>query len=208
MNKLIISITTVTFLIGCSTQPNSADIALEQLEAQQRKNQAAQEKTEIFIEQVPRWVLNPPASDETGIYGVGIGQSKQLNFALQKANLSAQYELAKSIAQQLSGSEQSYAQDRLVDSTEQYTQLIDSLVAEVPLQGFETIDQKVAVLEGEITFYKLLKLPHEQMIKVLSSKSTTNDKQKEINKAFEMLQHRLSEENIQEAQASIGVEAW
>lgn len=35
-----------------------------------------------MLSTVPSWVLTPPKSDELGVYGVGIGESKKLDLAI------------------------------------------------------------------------------------------------------------------------------
>ncbi|MDE1316457.1 hypothetical protein L9W73_15195 [Vibrio aestuarianus] len=188
----VITVFVLLTSVGCTSTPQSTtEITEDQLRAQAAKNAVAQEKASSVVSSVPSWAINPPKADETGVYGVGIGESSKLNLAMKKSALSAHYELAKSLGQELSGNEQSYVQDSSSGMTEQYTQVIDSLVAEIPIQGFEVVQQELVTLEGKFTSYQLLKLPYEQFNKALQTNDSSNHND-QIEKAFTELKERVS----------------
>ncbi|NGZ66631.1 hypothetical protein G6Z92_06475 [Vibrio aestuarianus subsp. cardii] len=179
-------------LAGCSSSPESTyDITKDELKAQELKTEVAEEKAAAVLASVPRWVIEPPRPDASGVYGVGVGESSKVHLAMKKSSLNAQFELAKSLGQELSGNEQSYVQDGLSNTTEQYTQVIDSLVAEIPVQGFEVVQQELVTLDGKFTSYQLLKLPYEQFNHALQSSQATSQKE-EIQAAFSSLQERIA----------------
>lgn len=179
-------------LAGCASTPQTAaEITKDQLEAQAIKNEVEQEKAQAVLASVPQWVINPPKPDATGVYGVGVGESSKLQLAIKKSGLNAQYELAKSLGQELSGNEQSYLRDSSTGTTEQYTQLIDSLVAEIPMQGFEVVQQELVTLDGKFTSYQLMKMPYEQFNRALESRGASSQ-QEEIKEAFTALQERIA----------------
>ncbi|HDI3282995.1 TPA: hypothetical protein PMC41_003164 [Vibrio cholerae] len=191
-HALLVAMLSTLVMAGCSSAPDSAyDITQDELKAQALKNEAATEKAEAALASVPLWVIKPPRPDASGVYGVGVGESSKVHLAIKKAGLNAQYELAKSMGQELSGSEQSYVQDGLASTTEQYTQLIDSLVAEIPMQGFEIVQQELVTVDGKYTSYQLMKLPYGQFNKALQN-SSLSGKQEEIKNAFAALQERVA----------------
>lgn len=190
-------------LAGCSSTPTAADIAEREAEAQEVRRDAAiekmeheQEQIEDMMDAVPDWVITPLQSDSEGVYAVGIGKSKTLDTALKKASLQAQYALAKAYKQELSGNERSYVQENAnIGVTEQYTQLIDTLVDSVRVVGFRVIEQEVVPLQGKFNAYTLVKLPYEQFNTMLQqSKNETSST--DIRLAFKELEERLEKRRI------------
>ena len=177
-------------LVGCSSTPTQTDLAKDQAKAEAVKMDAAQKVAEQTLDSLPNWVVNPPKSDSVGVYGVGIGQSKKLDVSMKKGNLNAQYELAKSFGQVLSGNERSYTKDSSLGSTDDFTQLIDSIVAEVPVNGYEVVENKVVAMNGEYTNYTLLRLTYDQFSKGLSAAKQDSTDQK-IKAEFNDLYERL-----------------
>lgn len=179
-------------LAGCASEPTKTSIAKDQLKAEQLKAKAEQERAETTLSQIPSWVINPPQSDSTGVYGVGIGESKKVDVAMKKGSLNAQYELAKSFGQMLSGNERSYVKDGSVGATDDYTQLIDSIVAEVPVNGYEVVENKVVAIDGKFTNYTLMRLSYEQFGKGLTTAKQQSENEK-IKSEFGELYQRLDE---------------
>lgn len=177
-------------LAGCASEPTQTSIAKDQIEANKVIANAEQKRAEATLSQLPAWVVNPPKSDATGVYGVGIGESKKLDVAMKKGSLNAQYELAKSFGQVLSGNERSYTKDGAAGSTDDFTQLIDSIVAEVPINGYEVIENKVVALDGKFTNYTLMRLSYDQFtsgLKVAEQKSTDEKIKSEFNDLYQRL---------------------
>lgn len=156
-------------LAGCASEPTQTSIAKDQIEANKVIANAEQKSAETTLSQLPTWVVNPPKSDAIGVYGVGIGESKKLDVAMKKGSLNAQYELAKSFGQVLSGNERSYTKDGVVGTADDFTQLIDSIVAEVPINGYEVIENKVVALDGKFTNYTLMRLSYDQFERGMSN---------------------------------------
>lgn len=178
-------------LAGCSSTPTRTDLAIDQAKANAVKMGAAQKAAEKALDNIPDWVINPPKSDALGVYGVGIGQSKKLDVSMKKGSLNAQYELAKSFGQVLSGNERNYTKDSSLGSTDDFTQLIDSIVAKVPVNGYEVVENEVVAMNGEYTNYTLLHLTYEQFGKGLSAAkqdSTTKKIKEEFNDLYERLE--------------------
>ncbi|MEZ8577893.1 hypothetical protein AB6C82_24030 [Vibrio splendidus] len=130
MNNLTVLIAAagILTLSGCSSTPTATEMAKDQLKAEKIQTSAAQDKAEKELSNIPDWVLNPPQNDPTGVYGIGIGESSKLNMAIKKSTLNAQFELAKAFNQEMTGNEKSYSQEGAGGLTEQYTQLIDTIV--------------------------------------------------------------------------------
>ena len=206
----VIIATTGMTLAGCSSTPTADEIAEREAEAQEIRRDAAmermeheQEQIEDLMDTVPDWAITPPQSASEGVYAVGMGKSKSLDTALKKASLQAQYALAKAYKQELSGNERSYVQDNAnIGVTEQYTQLIDTLVDSVRVVGFRVIEQEVVPLQGNFNAYTLVKLPYEQfntMLQQSKNETTSTD----IRLAFKELEERLEKRRVsREAQST------
>lgn len=177
-------------LAGCSSTKTATEITQDQLRSNELKSDAQQEKAEKALASLPSWVLTPPKPDENGVYGVGIGQSKKLDVSMKKSNLNAQYELAKSFGQAMAGNERSYTKDGNTGEVSDYTQLIDSIVATVPINGYEAIKSDVVVSDGKYTTYTLIYLPYAQFERSIGAakQASTDDKIKgEFNDFYERL---------------------
>ena len=196
MNRInIIFLAAAAGLAGCSSTPDASDIAKEQVKSEAIITSAAQEKAEAKISSVPEWFLAPPKNDNAAVYGTGSGESRKLDVAMKKADLNAQYELARSLSQELSGNEQSYTRESSSTLKEQYTRLIDSIVASVPVNGYETLQQKVVAENGQFSAYKLLRLSYERFSQTMENLGDTG--RDEIKATFEDLQKRLKDKKEQ-----------
>lgn len=193
-------------MTGCASSPSMQKLAEDQSKAEKVRAEAAAEKRaqeqarmEETLKAVPAWALEVPRPDSTGIFAVGMSESDTLRVALRKAMLEAEYGLAKTYNQELSGSERSYTQDNGGQTTsQQYTALIDKLVTQVPVSGFEVVHQEIKPIGGKYNAFVLLKLPYEQFNRTLQdqrAKSNTNDKT--ISAAFDDLGRRLKERRQQ-----------
>ena len=189
---------------GCSSAPTREQLAKDDVRASEiraraedEKRALAQKRIETEISQVPEWVLKQPRSDDTGVYAVGISESDKMRVAIHKAVLEAEFGLAKIFNQELSGSERLYSQDNNSKlNNEQYTALIDKLVSQVPVVGFEVVNQEVRAIDAKFNAYVLVKLPYAQFNRALQDqRSKTEDKT--IVKAFDDLEHRLSQRRQQ-----------
>ncbi len=189
---------------GCASQPTIKDLARQQAEADRVRAEAQAERRKQeqarmanLIDQLPAWALEAPQPDETGMYAVGMAESKNLRLALRKATLDAEFGLAKLYNQELSGSERSFAQDAGGETVdEQYTALIDKLVDAVPLAGFQVVEQEVKPIDGKYHAFVLLKLPYDEFNRVLQHQKR-QARDKEITAAFDDLERRLERRRAQ-----------
>lgn len=191
INVFLLAFIVTLTISGCVSSPSSADVRRAQLKEQEIRTNAAQEKAEEKISNVPEWFLMPPKSDDTSTYGVGSGESRNIDFAMKKADLNAQYELAKSFSQELSGNEQSYNKENNFEMKEQYTRLIDSIVSSVQVNGYETLEHKVVAENGRFSVYKLVRLSYDRFSQAIEKRH--GSVQAEVKAAFQQLQQRLEE---------------
>ncbi len=196
---LICVLFVAVFITGCSSAPTREQAAKDEVraseiraKAEEERREQAQKRMEAEISQVPEWALKPPRPDSTGVYAAGMSESDTMRVAIRKAMLEAEFGLAKNFNQELSGSERLYAQEnggRV--GTEQYTTLIDKLVGQVPVVGFEVEHQEVKALDGKYIVYVLVKLPYAQLNRVLQEQRE-KAADRTVAAAFDDLEQRIN----------------
>ena len=200
--RLLMSIIVLSVLSGCSSTSNQdtneammkQQFEIEKLrrDFNQERQGVEQRQREEEIKTLPSWVLSPLQADITGFYAVGMAESKSIFFVMKKAKMQAEFELAKQYRQLLSGSERSFEQENSAGELQtQTTVLIDKLIDEVPIVGYDIVKQKIIAVNGRHTAYILLKMPYEQYNKVLQAQKESQLDTK-IEHAFDALQTRLT----------------
>ena len=205
--SLLTIIIVLSVLSGCSSTNNQAPnkaLMKQQFEIEKLRRDFNQERVDVAqqarekeIEALPSWVLTPLQADITGFYAVGMAQSESIFFVMKKAKMQAEFELAKQYRQLLSGSERSFEQENTNGELQtQTTLLIDKLIDEVPIIGYDIVKQKIIAVNGKHTAYVLLKMPYEQYNKVLQAQKQ-NQLETKVANAFDELQARLASRRAQ-----------
>lgn len=85
--------------IGCSSQTSLHEQRLQQTRVEQAYKQAVidqrQQQLSDYITQLPQWVLQPTPADDSSFFGLASRVIDDLGFALKKAKITAEFELAK-----------------------------------------------------------------------------------------------------------------
>lgn len=191
-------------LFGCSSTPSENLVAQQAIVEQQRAEQdedlkvKRQEKMEEHVAMIPDWILDVPKANAIGFYGTGMAESMKYASALKKGRLQAEFDLAKQYKQELSGSERSFEKESGDELVEQTTFLIDKLVADVSVVGYDIVKQEIKVIDGKYHAFVLLKLPYDEFNKVLiqRKKETVDDTAKA---AFDELMERVQAKRDREA---------
>lgn len=191
-SALLLLFGALILLSACSSNPTSRQLVKEQLQIEKTRQQAAQKQAENTIDAMPSWAAVVPRPDSTGVYALGIADSDKVQLALKKAQLQAEYGLAKQFNQELAGSERSMQQDAGANSSSQYQSLIQSLVSYVPVVGFEVVKQEVKAVNGQFQAYMLLKLPYAEFNKALQNQKQQNQNV-QMRQAFNDLELRLQQ---------------
>jgi hypothetical protein len=210
--KIIIACLAAISLAACSTSPTREQLAKDQersdeirAKAAAQEEQRRQTQAEAQLSAVPAWALESPKPDATGVYAVGFAQSGDYRMALRKATLDAEFGLAKVMGQEISGSERSFAQDVGTRTrAEQYTAMVDKLVAQVPVVGFENVHQEIKPIAGDFHAFVLLRLPYESLNKVIEQKRAQS-RDASINAQFDDLARRVKARQEQLRQQGMSV---
>lgn len=195
--KVIVTamLSSTLFSVGCSSTVTKKDIAEQEIEIQEMravaKEEAAnkkQEKMEKEVNLVPAWALDPPRTDETGIYAVGSGSDEDPVTSSRKAMLQAKYELASTLKTELSG------EDTMSGSGEQdYRYIINGFVNKVTITGYEIIERKVEPIDGKYKTYVLIKLPFNSLNKVIQEQTVPNEKET-LKDSYKRLMSKVKDE--------------
>lgn len=173
---------------GCTTTPT--DVALQAEDAHHAVIEKRNESIQEHIASLPEWIAKPPAADANGVFAVGIGESDDLSIAIKKAHIEAEFSLAQQFQQEISGDEKVWAKDEGENAATRYEALIDKLVAEIPLTGFQLADQQIRAGSGKYQAYVLLKLPYNTFNRMLQQQRD-RDNRTEMREAWSDLEQRL-----------------
>lgn len=164
----LISATAAALLMaGCSSNP-----AQQYAEIKQAEQKQVVEKKEQEYNAIPDWFLSPPKNDDTGIYAVGTATSTNLQHTLNHAKLNAEFDLAKTLSQEVSGRERAFSRsDSAGNVVSDAETVITKFVDSADIVGVETVDKEVVVADGKYTVYTMIHLSYEQQAKILSRKA-------------------------------------
>lgn len=193
---------------ACSSTRTLSDIAKEAAKAEKVREEAndarldrKQERLEAKLKATPKWALEAMRIDGDGVYAVGFGESDQPSVAIKKATLEAEFGLAKKYRQELSGQERISVSDKGERGLSQgYGQLIDSLIASVPMNGHQVLEQEVKAVQGQVSAWVLMKMSHEQMQQMAKRESGAAEDAR-MSAAFADLERRVRERREDELRA-------
>lgn len=219
MRLILTGMIIVLGLGGCASERMKREkesVELERYRAEVRAKHLEEEtaRKQVFIDELPAWVTSAPGYDPEGVKGVGTGESEILATAVKMAKLQAEFEIAKRIGQELSGSERFSERDLSAGTPDrEFTQLIDKLVAEVPVVGYETDEQLVRAIGGKYHAFVLLRLRYDDLAKVIRARRAATDSAltesrfAELEKRIAKRNARLDARMSESGRAEIGSDA-
>ena len=161
------SVVAALVLSGCSSNPS-----LEYAKQQQKMQEEKTAKVEEAFKAIPEWFLNPPVNDGSGIYAVGTATADNLQFSLNMAKLQAEFSLAKTFNQEVSGRERSFQKANASGNVESDAEsVVTKFVDSSDIVGVNVVDNKAVLSDGKYTVYTLLHLPYEAQAKIIARKA-------------------------------------
>lgn len=174
--KATISLATLSFAFlatVCAAQPapRSTDISAAERKS---KEQQAQETASRAVAKIPAWYLTPP-DDGQSLYAVGVATSGDMQFAMDRAVLSAKTDMASQVSSRVSARinelvrVSGFGKDQVtVAEVERVTQ---NVVNEINLGGFNRSgyrrEKTEIVAEGSgFRAYVLLRFPLAETAKI------------------------------------------
>lgn len=110
---------------------------------------------------IPNWAGHSPKPDKIGVFGVGRGQTNNMDQAIVAAKASAKRNLATNVIRHLYGPANP-SKDSEVDNTlrAKRISLLNKVIDEAPDSDFGMMEQQVLMQNGIFTGYSLLKLSY------------------------------------------------
>lgn len=161
-HKLTIVALSVLALSACSSNPVS-----DYVEAQQELVEQKNEQMNDAIEEAPEWFLNPPSSNGDGVYATAMGRADNLMAARNIANLNAEYAIAKTVSQEVSGRERQNTEVRNGRTNQSNDETIVKLVNRAKVVGYNHVNTQVRVENGLYVVYMLLHLPYDKLERMI-----------------------------------------
>lgn len=157
--KRLALLTAVTLLGACSAAPPSRLPDPAAAAAQQRYD-AKLVQVKTATSEIPDWYVNPP-KDQRSLYAAGSADSADLEFALDKAILSAKRSLADRVGGSVSSQHKEYLQEGSV--TAQPVQVSDrattNRITDVVLNGYTVVQTKLVPTDTQYRAFVLLQYP-------------------------------------------------
>ncbi|MCU8010218.1 hypothetical protein [Shewanella sp. SM87] len=171
--KTCLTLIAVSFitLSGCSSNP-VADYA----DAQNELIEAKTEQMKVSVSNAPDWFLNPPMSNNDGVYATAMGQADNLMMARNIANLNAEYAIAKTVSQEVSGRERQNTEVRNGRTNQSNDETIVKLVNKAKVVGYNHVNTTVQVENGKYVVYMLLHLPYEKLERMIELNESNFEK--------------------------------
>ena len=188
----LIAIASAVVLAGCASTPKPG--TPEAAAAQEKQVTKA---VQTAVSNIPSWYLTPPAED-SAIYSAGVATSADMQFALDRAVLSAKAALASQLNNRVSSRIRDFMNEVGIASDSALTAEADrvsqNVVTEVNLAGFRR-DKSEVLQEGkDYRVYVLLRYPVGDANKIVRDqvrKSNQLESRLRASKAFQDLEKEI-----------------
>ncbi|HIJ61975.1 MAG TPA: hypothetical protein HPQ04_04710 [Rhodospirillaceae bacterium] len=194
----ILPVLALLTLAACaSPQPGTPAFTAQQ---EQQKQEARVETVKTTVDDVPSWVTNPPGDDETSIYASGNAMSADLQFAEDKAVLSAKRSLADRLKSLISSKMKDMLHESGVpENTQSYAEgerVTSNLITEVNLAGYSVKEKKFAAAGPQYRAFVLLQYPLGNANRILVEQVNRNSQLQgklKTSKAFQDLERDIQD---------------
>lgn len=196
MKSLKLALVALTVVVtGCASNPQKQT----NKETEQRQEQAAK-RVKTIMSDVPDWYLEPPKSQDA-IFAAATETSRDLQWALDKANLSAVRAIAFKMKSEVSGKIKDYSLDAGLstdDRVQREIELVSTQTAlAVDVSGYNRVKSVVEREGDRFRVYTLLSLPLGEANRAMVEnvrKSELLGKQMRQSKAFRELEAEVDAE--------------
>ncbi|MDA0155231.1 hypothetical protein OH460_23220 [Vibrio sp. Makdt] len=147
--------------VGCASND------MTKLEVEKAKHDATVDRVDETLSNIPSWYMKPPKSNGEGFFAAGTGMSSDLDMAVTKAKINAEFELAKKYRQIVSGSERAYTSETTNSATKESKvvslteKTIDKLVANAQLSDYDVTDTEIIREGTQYRVYLLSFMPYD-----------------------------------------------
>jgi PBP1b-binding outer membrane lipoprotein LpoB len=196
MKSLKIALVALAVVVtGCASNPQKQATK----ETEQRQEQAAK-RVKTIMSDVPDWYLEPPKSEDA-IYATATETSRDLQWTIDKANMSAVRTIALKMKSEVSAKVKDYSLDAGLSSDDRVQREIERVSTQtalaVDVSGYSRVKSVVEREDGKFRVYTLVKLPLGEANKAMVEnvrKSELLSKQMRQSKAFRELEAEVDAE--------------
>ena len=157
--KRLIMVTAASLLAACSAapKPGTLDYAVQ---ASQQRHETEMAQVKTVASEVPDWYVNPP-KDEHALYAAGTANSTDLEFAIDKAILSAKRSLADRVNGSVSSQHKEYLQEGAGSAkpTLVSDRTTTNKITDVVLTGYTVVQTKLVPSDTQYRAFVLLQYP-------------------------------------------------
>lgn len=174
-------IVSASALIGCGSSQQSST-----------PQPAPQPQPSPRVSEIPEWYLTPP-DEEDAIYGAAMGESKDLQIAVNKAEQECRMKVANSIEAKVSSLIKKFDKETGTGENASLMSLYSQTsktVASQKINGLKTQEKKPIEKDGVWRVYVLMKVPIGEANTILVQKIKENDQLRtelEASKSFKEL---------------------
>jgi hypothetical protein len=193
---------------GCASNPQKqADKDSE------RRQEIADKRVKMTMSDVPDWYLEPPKSDDA-IYATATDTSRDLQWAIDKASMTAVRTIALKMKSEVSAKIKDYSLDAGLSTDDKLQREIERVSTQtalaVDVSGYSRVKSVVEREDGKFRVYTLVKLPLGEANKAMVENVRKNEllgKQMRQSKAFRELEAEVDAEKgrVREAPKAEGV---
>lgn len=204
MNRSFIPLVIGVLALGACASPEPGTPAWT-AQQEKLKQEARVDQVKSAVDDLPDWFTNPP-TDEFSVYAPGTSTSADLQFAQDKAVLSAKRALADRINSKLSAkmkeyvSESGAGEDAVVN--QEAERVTSNLITEVNVAGYNIVKTKFLPSGPQYRAYVLLQYPLGKANRILVDQVNRDNLLQgrlRASKAFEELEADIQKARSQEA---------
>jgi len=144
---------------GCSSAPPTSPALIQRYQDSTFVTKVEGTLREQELSQVPDWYLFPEKSTSQTLYSVSQASSPDLQVAMSKATLIAQFRLGEQAAGLVDGQKELTASDSESAVSHNYSQYARSLVKATDMSKASTAQQTVKVFQGRFYVYLQMTMP-------------------------------------------------
>lgn len=146
--------------LGCGGKPSLPEIARD------------------TVEELPDWYQSPP-SDAEHLYGMGTGESQDMQMSINKAEQNARVQITQNIESKVSALFKQFSEETGVGAEAEYIAMatnVSKTVASEIIGGTRIKDQKIVPENGRYRAYVLMEMPIGEAAARLQSQIQANQR--------------------------------
>jgi hypothetical protein len=171
MKTKLLFLTTTVLLGACGSNP-----VVDYQQAQEKQARNKVERMTETLNDVPEWFLTPPISDATGVYATATASSSDLQYARELAIFQAEYSIAKTINNEVSGKERLHRSQSAGGFKSTADQTVVKRVAGADVLGYRIVSQEYRIQNGQYASYVLLHMPYEMQQQMIENRDNNFQK--------------------------------